>query len=273
MYASRMRRSGFSLLAFAALIALPTYAQEAHADEGASTQAKTSTKAPESEPPLRLRWGIALGLGAWLPYGADREQSGAPEAEFDPAMTLNVEALSLDIGSYVEIVPFFRTTLVGGLNSSLFRQVIEEQSQTQVAGLDHHLHQMGLGLRIYPLQWKGLRPFVSVYGSYVVTNVRYNDPNAITLPTMTSSRAFSSPKLRHTHEGAGLTLGLGLRYDLKVRTFGSTSLVPLILEAQWTKHFWTDLDRSAVTANSPWLAPHPMKLDAIQLVLSVGFKP
>ena len=73
------------------------------------------------------------------------------------------------------------------------------------------------------------------------------------------------------HEGVGTTVGFGVRSDVALPLFGESGVVPLALEVQYTKHFWSALEANPEDYDGALLAPERMHLDALSLVFSVGF--
>ena len=76
----------------------------------------------------------------------------------------------------------------------------------------------------------------------------------------------------HRHQGVAALLGVGVRFDVPIQAFGSDMLAPVALEAQYTKNFWLDLERTARNEAAPErLAREGMELDYLGLSLTVGF--
>lgn len=220
-----------------------------------------------------VRWGFSMGALGHIPIGSDTNQPNTTNDEFEPGIAIHLELLTLDIGSYVQLVPFLRTTLVGGVNEDSFDEVIST-TESLAGDTSTHMTHIGVGTRFFPFgsdDW--FRPFVSGAFGYVAAGARYqvNDIDPTTVPEAFS--AYVSPTSETwQHTGVGLTLGVGLRGDISTQVFSGEVLLTFALEAQWTKHIWIDLDNNPDRSfDQALLAPEDMDVDALGVLFSVGF--
>lgn len=220
-----------------------------------------------------IRWGLSVGLVAQVPIGADTSQTEAAWTEFETGMAIHAEVLTFDIGPYFQLAPFVRATLVGGVETDTYEDVIG--ATESLAGTpDSHWTQLGLGARYFPFgaaSW--FRPFVSAYLGYSSVGVEYQvqDVDTSVIPDEFASMV-GPTKESWRHEGLGLTLGLGIRADLATDALGEEYLFVFGLEGQWTKSFWLDLESNPDrTFDRSLLAPEGMDVDNIAVLLSVGF--
>lgn len=234
--------------------------------------ASTTASAVDGTTPL-IRWGLSLGALGHIPLGSDTSQPNTTDDEFEPGVALHLELLTLDIGSYVQLVPYLRTTLAGGVNEDSYEQVIST-TESLAGDTSTHMTHIGLGTRFFPFgadDW--FRPYVSGAFGYVTAGARYqvNDIDPVTVPEAFSG--FVSPTdetWRHT--GIGLTLGAGLRVDVPTQVPAGELLIVFALEVQWTKHFWLDLENNPDRSfDQTLLAPEEMDLDALGVLFTVGF--
>lgn len=215
-----------------------------------------------------LRFGVAVGLVGQFPIGDDVGQDGAPDDEFGPALAIQLDFLTFDIGRCVQVVPFFRRSVVGGVNEDTYQTVFGEAAEVT----DGYLTQVGIGGRWlpWPLQFGRTRPFISLYLSYVESRVTYEVDISDQLPPGTED-LFGTYTDVWRHSGMGLTLGAGFRWDFDVAFWGQEWLLPLVLEAQWTKNFWLNREGSTdLGFDESLLAPEGMHLDSLNVVLTVG---
>ena len=220
-----------------------------------------------------IRWGLSVGVAAQVPIGADTSQTDAAWTEFETGMAIHAEVLTFDFGPHVQLVPFVRAVLVGGIDTDTYEKVMG--STESLAGTpDSHMAQVGFGTRYFPFgdgSW--FRPFISAYLSYVTAGVEYQvqDIDASMIPEDFAAMVGPTTETWR-HSGVGLTLGLGARADLAVEALGEGYLFTFGLEAQWTKNFWLDLEQNSDrTFDRSLLAPEGMDLDNVSLLLTVGF--
>jgi hypothetical protein len=214
-----------------------------------------------------LRFGVGLGVVGQLPVGDDVGQPGGGADEFEPALALQVELLTFDVGRHLQVVPFFRASVLGGANAEAYEDVL-------AAGLpltgtpETRMAEAGVGARVLPVALGQLRPFVSGYVGYATARARYG-LDLGDLGGLGGLLGGLSEDWRHT--GVGLTVGLGLRWDLPVTVLGDDALVPLIVAARWTKHLWLELETAdGREAARERLAPEDMHLDALSAQLGLG---
>ncbi len=219
--------------------------------------------------PQWMRWGFAVGVGGWFPIGSDVAQDMADD-EFRNTLTLHLEVFTVDITRFVQIVPFANLDIAGGINEDLLREALNADT-VDLGSVDSGLYQLGLGARFFPIQLGPFRPFVAAYAAYSVARFSYTAQADLGFDVPDDLSSFTTSAESHTHEGVALLLGAGLRLDIPVMLWEHLVQIPIILEFQWSKNFWLDLERNPnFEANPALLASRRMNLDYLVLNVSVG---
>jgi hypothetical protein len=214
-----------------------------------------------------LRFGVALGVVGQLPIGGDVRQPGVGADEFEPALALQVELLTFDVGRHLQLVPYFRASVLGGPNPDAYDEVLG--ASLPLAGPpETRLAEAGLGARVFPFDLDRLRPFVAGYVGYATARARYGldlgEQGAL-------GGLFGGYREDWRHTGVGLSVGLGLRWDVPVTLFEDDALLPLVVEVRWTKHAWLERETAEGREGAGGrLAPEHMSLDALSLQVGLG---
>ncbi len=218
-----------------------------------------------------FEWGLAVGLLATVPVGPGLTQPGAPEAEFQPAFALQIEAPVIDIGRRFEIVPFGRASLAGGPNAGLYEQALRPDRFT--GGVSARELLLGGGLRYHLLEViEDVRLFFGVYGAFSQAFARYTTP---ALDDAAAASPFASPaREERRHYGPALLVGVGLRYDVPLGTEARWGALPIRAELQYAVHFLNNLtvDDPSDFREPGWLAEEGLTRHQLVFALSVGYQ-
>ncbi len=248
----RVREGGFALVLG---VAFALVASGARAEDGTSPG---------------FEWGLAVGVLAAVPVGSGITQPGAPEAEFQSAFALQVEAPVVDIGRRFEIVPFGRVSLAGGPNRDLYEQALRPERFTGSVSARELM--LGGGLRYHLLDvLDELRVFFGVYGAYSQSFAHY----AIPADEGTVASPFARQvREERRHSGPALLLGVGLRYDIPLGDEARWGALPIRAEVQYAVHFLNRLsvDDPSDFREPGWLAEQGITRHQVVFVMSVGYQ-
>jgi hypothetical protein len=224
-----------------------------------------------------LRWGMAAGLSGTLPFG-DLRQKGATQDEFVPALWVDLELVQFDIGAHVNVAPFARFSLAGGVDPDAVDAALDPARRKDAMGnvlseVEPTLLNLGLKGRYFPFGLGLFRPYVALGAGYATLGARYEVTALPGAPTAGGPfGGGGTQSLLHRHQGLSTLLGLGVRMDVPLRVFDNEVFMPVALELAYTHHFWLDLRRnSAAETSAQLLAAEGPFVDYVGLSLTVGF--
>jgi hypothetical protein len=217
-------------------------------------------------------WGIALGYAMTFPVGDVALPGG--RTQFKPAFGAYFE-LPFDISKYIQLVPHFRI-MGGAVNTGVYEEALQ---LNHLSGL---LFDLGTGARFFPFEAGDFRPLLAVGYQYTWMGVERREKTGsgsctyfVSPPGGTICTEDEAVTDRAYHAGHSLLVGLGGRYDIRIKGKTETAnLVSFYLEVDYILNWWrsfsgnVDPDHLGPNSNPE---RHGMVLDHIQSTLGIGF--
>lgn len=256
--------------ALVALLAIPGVATAQHGARqvllGSSVPGDDG--APTPREPGFFRWGYSLELGAAIPVG-DRAYAIGGGDEFGPAFDLGFD-VGFDVGPHVQLGLLGRLGL-GGVDAGLSAQAVEAVLGFEPETLIGTVIQAGGRLRVYVIERRHVRPFLSLECAFTSMGLTARDEVGCPDGSCEAERA---TVLSWRYRAATLAPGLGVRYDVGLRARPGlprfSRVLAVSVQASYAVNLWCDSRLEVLYLGARRDVVEGLRLDHVRISASVG---